>query len=300
MAMLDVAGIAAPTTLGTALRQATADLRAAGIDGAGNDARRLLAWVLGLSAAQLLSQPERAIGSAEAGTFSRCIARRAAREPVSRILGEREFYGRGFAISPATLDPRPDSETLVEATLELVASEGWTAKPVRILDVGTGSGCLLLSLLAELPHATGVGTDKSVAALEVARANARRLGVAQRAAWLATDVLESIRGAFDILICNPPYIPTAEIQQLDLEVRCFDPLSALDGGSDGLLFFRRLAATVGHVSADGWIVLEVGHDQADAVVALLSCIAPSINSQDVRLYHDAGDRRRCVAARTRN
>jgi len=300
MAMRDVAGIAAPPTLGTVLRQATADLRAAGIDGAGNDARRLLAWVLGLSAAQLLSQPERAIGSAEAGSFSACIARRIAREPVSRILGEREFFGRGFAISPATLDPRPDSETLVEAALELVRSEGWSAKPVRILDVGTGSGCLLLSLLAELPLATGVGTDKSVAALEVARANAHRLGVARRAAWLATDALESIRGAFDILICNPPYIPTAEIQRLDPEVRCFDPLSALDGGSDGLLFFRRLAATVGHVSADGWIVLEVGHDQADAVVALLSCRAPSINSQEIRLYHDAGDRRRCVAARTRN
>lgn len=298
--MHESAGIVAPLTLDIAPRQAAARLRSAGIADAGNDARRLLAAVLGLSAAQLLSQPERPLSPGQVDRFHHCIARRAAREPVSRILGEREFYGRSFAISPATLDPRPDSETVVEAALELIRSEGWSAKPLRVLDVGTGSGCLLLSLLAELPQALGVGIDKSEAALQVARANARSLGVAQRVSWLVADALESISGDFDILICNPPYIPTEEIGLLEPEVRCFDPLTALDGGNDGLLFFHRLAATFARVISNGWIVLEVGHDQADAVVALLSRTAPSISAGEIRFYRDVAGRRRCVAARTRN
>jgi release factor glutamine methyltransferase len=298
--MREAAGIVAPLMLGIALREATARLRNAGIADAGNDTRRLLAAALGLSAAQVLSQPERPLRLEQADRFHHYIARRAAREPVSRILGEREFYGRSFAISPATLDPRPDSETLVDAALELIGFEGWSAKPLRILDVGTGSGCLLLSLLAELPQALGVGTDKSEAALHVARANARRLAVARRASWLVADALESIGGGFDILICNPPYIPSEEIDRLEPEVRCFDPLTALDGGNDGLLFFHRLAATFAHAVSDGWIVLEVGHDQADAVGALLSRTAPSIGAGEIRFYRDVAGRRRCVAARTRN
>src|SRR5207244_13604925 len=138
------------------------------------------------------------------------VQRRCAREPVSRILGSREFYGRSVALSPATLDPRPDSETLIEAALAFVDAKGWRDRPLRILDVGTGSGCLLLTLLAELPGALGIGTDTSLPALAVARANASRLGVARRAQWLAADALEAIRGRFDILICNPPYIRSGE------------------------------------------------------------------------------------------
>ena len=223
--MRDVAGTVAQLTLGAALRQVTAQLRHAGVESAGDDARRLLAAVLELSTAQILARPERPLSPDEAESVGRCVARRVAREPVSRILGERDFYGRSFAISPATLDPRPDSETLIAAALELAASEGWLARPLRILDVGTGSGCLLLTLLAELPGAVGVGTDTSVAALDVARANAQRLGVADRAQWLAADALEAVRGKFDILISNPPYIPTQEIAGLDPEVRRYDPPS---------------------------------------------------------------------------
>lgn len=297
--MRDVAVASAQLTLGAALRQATAQLRRAGIEGAGDDARRLLCAVLRLSAAQILSRPERPLSAEEAESFSRCIARRAAREPVSRILGEREFYGCSFAISPATLDPRPDSETLIEAALELVALEGWLARPLRILDVGTGSGCLLLTLLAELPHALGTGTDTSAAALAIARTNAQRLGVGDRAQWLCADALESIRGQFDILVSNPPYIPTAEIAGLDPEVRCFDPPSALDGGDDGLRFFHRLVASMAHVVADGWIVLEVGHDQADAVATLLVSRGPAASAADIRFYRDVAGKRRCVAARSR-
>ena len=298
--MREVAVAATQRTLGAALRQATADLRRAGIEGAGDDARRLLAAALPLSAAQLLSRPERPLSAVERERFGRSIARRIAREPVSRILGERDFYGRTFAISPATLDPRPDSETLVGAVLELAGSEGWLQRPLRILDVGTGSGCLLLTLLAELPHASGIGTDASAAALHVARVNARQLGVSQRTQWLAADVLEAVRGPFDILISNPPYIPTQEIAQLDPEVRCFDPPLALDGGEDGLRFFRRLVAGIPSAVPNGWVVLEVGHEQAGAVAALLASQLPARGDGDIRFYRDVAGRERCVAARARN
>ena len=296
--MRDVTVTVAQLTLGAALRQATAQLRCAGVENAGDDARRLLGAVLALSAAQVLARPERTLSPQEAERVGRCVARRVAREPVSRILGKRDFYGRSFAISPATLDPRPDSETLVAAVLELVAAEGWLARPLRLLDVGTGSGCLLLTLLAELPDAAGVGTDTSIAALDVARANAQRLGVADRAQWLAADALEAIRGKFDILISNPPYIPTHEMAGLDPEVRGYDPPSALDGGADGLRFFHRLLARMGDIVVDGWTVLEVGHDQADAVAALLSSTGSAASAGDIRFYRDVAGKRRCVAARS--
>src|SRR5262249_44131133 len=149
-------------------------------------------------------------------------------EPVSRILGRRDFYGRTFAITSATLDPRPDSEILITATLELVREDGLADKPPRIIDIGTGSGCLLLTLLAELPAATGLGTDISQAALDAARANALAMGLAERAEWLQADALEGVPGGFHIVVTNPPYIRTGEIPELEPEVRSFDPVQALD------------------------------------------------------------------------
>ena len=287
---------APPLTLAQALRRATADLARAGIEGPGNDARLLISAALGLSAAQLLARPERPLRPEEAQSFGRLIARRVAREPVSRILGEREFYGRTFGISPATLDPRPDSETLIDQTLKLVTLEGWQSRALRILDVGTGSGCLLLTLLAELPGAFGVGTDVSVAALETARANAVRLGLARSAGWLAGDLVAAVRGPFDILISNPPYIPSLEIAQVEPEVREHDPLLALDGGADGVAFFRRLSASVEEIVPDGWIVLETGYNQTDAVATLLA----AQGLREISVQRDVAGRRRCVAARTRN
>jgi release factor glutamine methyltransferase len=285
-----------PLLLADALRRATAELRRAGIEGPGNDARRLLSAALHLSAAQVLARPERPLRAEEVKRFGNFIARRLAREPVARILGERDFYGRTFSISPATLDPRPDSETLIDATLKLVALEGWQSRALRILDVGTGSGALLLTLLAELPGAFGVGTDVSVAALETARDNARRLGLARSAGWLAGDLLDAVRGPFDILISNPPYIPTWQIAHVAPEVREHDPMLALDGGADGTCFFRRLSAQVAQIVPDGWIVLETGHDQADAVVTLLA----ARGLKKVSVQRDVAGRLRCVAARTRN
>ena len=219
---------AAPPTLGTALRQATAQLRRAGIEGA----RRRRAPAAGRGArpvGRASARPARAAAEPprRPSASRRYIARRAAREPVSRILGERDFYGRSFAISPATLDPRPDSETLIEAALELAASEGWTARPaLRILDVGTGSGCLLLTLLCRAAACAGRRHGHQRRRAGRSRAPMRDGSASRdRARWLAADALEAIRGPFDILICNPPYIPTDEIAGLEPEVRCFDPLA---------------------------------------------------------------------------
>jgi release factor glutamine methyltransferase len=170
---------------------------------------------------------------------------------------------------------------------------------LRILDVGTGTGCLLLTLLAELPNATGVGTDISKAALDVARENARRLGIAGRADWLACDALEGVDGPFDLLVSNPPYVRTDEIDGLAPEVSRFDPHLALDGGSDGLRIFCRLFGRVAAVVPDGWIVLEVGYDQADAVADLLAMGVPALERSNVRISRDVTGMRRCVAARTR-
>jgi release factor glutamine methyltransferase len=286
-------------TVASAVRKVALALHSAGVDDPGTDARRLAAAALGLSAAELLSRPERPLSVEEAERLRRYADRRSMREPVSRILGARDFYGRSFVISPATLDPRPDSETLIEAALDLVRSEGRMAAPLRLLDVGTGSGCLLLTLLCELPQAWGVGTDISERALAVARANAYRLGVAERVVWLAADTLDGICGNFDMLIANPPYVRTGEITGLQPEVREFDPVAALDGGADGLRFYRRIAAGIPAVVPDGWAVLEVGHGQAEAVGQLLVS-GPGAGRADVRPYRDVTGRRRCVAVRTQS
>ena len=288
------------TSVAAARGWALAALRAAGIDTADIDVRRLLAATLGVSAAHLLARPELRLSAEEAQLFAARIQRRLAREPVSRILGRQQFYGRSFAVSPATLDPRPDSEALIEAALEIVGLEGWTGAPLRILDIGTGTGCLLLTLLAELPQAYGVGTDLSPAALAVARDNATTLGLEGRVTWCAGDLLENVDGDFHMVLCNPPYLRSAEIAMLEPEVSRFDPRLALDGGADGLQIFRRLSARISGVIGRGWILLEVGAGQAEAVADLLRQ-APAIGSAaDVRFYTDVSGRRRCVAARTRN
>jgi len=280
-------------TVAAALREATAILSRCGIEDAGGDVRRLLAAVLGAPSAVLLREPERLLRDAELAALARSIARRAAREPVSRILGRRDFWGRAFTITPATLDPRPDTETLIAAALEIAAEEGWE-RP-RILDVGTGSGCLLITLLCELESASGTGTDISAEALHVARDNAVRLGVAGRASWLQADLLETVPGPFHMLVANPPYVRSSEIEHLEAEVRNFDPRIALDGGADGLDMYRRLAAGSPSAVPHGWIVMEVGYDQADSIVSAFAAIA-----EQTRVYRDVAGRRRCVAVKTRD
>lgn len=291
-----LAGLAARQAIATVTRR----LDRAGIEGAARDARLLLLAALGIDGIDLVREPERCLSGEDAQRLASLAARRAAHEPVSRILGERGFFGRTFRITPATLDPRPCTETVVEAALEIVEREDWRGKPIRILDVGTGSGALLVTLLAELPHASGVGTDISDDALEAARGNAERLGVATRSAFLNRRTLQGVTGPFDLLVSNPPYIPTGDIAALDPEVREFDPRGALDGGEDGLDLYRALAEGLEGVVPAGWVLVEVGAGQAGDVEAIFRAAAGGRAVSDVKLWKDLGQHTRCVAARTQS
>ncbi len=285
------------TTIRTAITHFTRTLTAAGVPDAAGDVRRLLAETLGLSPAALLASPERMLTEDEHERASGNMLRRASREPVSRILGERDFYGRAFAISPAVLDPRPDTETLIATALDIVAREGWQREPLRLLDVGTGSGCLIVTLLCELPNAVGIGTDISTAALEVAHANAVRHGVGGRTQFLQADALEIETGPFHLMLTNPPYIATSEIANLDPEVRVHDPRLALDGGADGLDVYRRLTPRIAAALPDGWFICEVGYDQAGAVADLLTT---ALRPPQIEIHRDLAGQNRCVAVRTRS
>lgn len=287
-------------TLGGALRRLAAALKRAGLEAPVDEARGLVCLALGLAPVDVLLRSERPLAPPERARLDRDLVRRLTREPLSRIAGARDFYGRRFAITPDTLDPRPDSETLIEAALGIVRHEGWQSAPLRILDVGTGSGCLLLTLLAELPHATGVGSDISPAALAVARSNAARLGLERRCVWRHADALEGIDGSFHIFVANPPYVRSGDIAGLEREVRDFDPRIALDGGADGLDVYRGLMPRVSEVVPDGWVVLEIGHDQAAAVAGLLSDTFGAALASPPQVHRDLGGRPRCVAVRTRS
>ena len=248
------------------LREAAERLRAAGIEAPAREARLLAGAVLGADAVGLLAHPERVVDVDQRRCLALAADRRAAREPLSHIVGHREFWSLEFRVGPEVLDPRPDSETLVEAGLAALADRGaaW-----RLLDLGTGSGCLLLALLSELPAATGIGVDLSPAALAIAADNARRLGLADRAAFACGDWGEGLAGSFDLILCNPPYIPDSAIAGLAPEVALHEPRLALDGGPDGLACYRRLAPQLARlVAPGGHVVLELGDGQAEAVAAI--------------------------------
>lgn len=260
-------------------------LAGAGIESAALDARLLLQAAAGLRHADIAADPDRQIATETAEAFHRYVARRAAHEPVSRILGEREFYGRIFQVTPAVLDPRPDTETLIGEALKHV-------KPgARILDLGTGSGAIIVTLLAECTTATGVATDLSGAALEVARKNAERLGVGDRLQAVHCSWFDSVAGCFDIIVSNPPYIALPEIAGLAPDVRDFDPLRALDGGPDGLAAYRRIASGAGaHLAPGGRIIVEIGAGQEGAVAALFKVSGFNLSA----IKSDLGGHVRCL------
>jgi release factor glutamine methyltransferase len=231
------------------------------------DARLLLCHAAGLSHEAYVAGINDALAPDAAARFEAHVKRRLEGEPVSRIIGVREFYGRPFRIDQSTLDPRPDTETLVEAALALVDRE----TPLNILDLGTGSGCILLTLLAELALATGLGVDKSPAAVDIARRNAQILGVGDRAGFVAGDWLETVKETFDLVVANPPYLTAADLAALSPEVRDHDPKAALDGGPDGLSAYRRIVPSLGKaLRPGGFALFEVGPDQAQAVLRLLA------------------------------
>lgn len=272
-------------------------LAAAGADTPDLDARLLLSGMAGIDPKALILQPNETLGTVAAPLMA-AIRRRCSGEPVSRILGHRAFYGHDFEISPATLDPRPDSETVVEVALAAISDHVRNRHPLRILDVGTGSGCLLISLLIALPNACGLGSDVSSAALDVARRNAARLGVASRSDWKIAESLVGLEGPFDLLVSNPPYIPSANIAGLQREVKDFDPHQALDGGSDGLTVYRAMIDLIPTVVPAGFIVFEVGYDQADAVAELLQQRGLNLGWPLPVTSRDLDGRARCVAQKT--
>lgn len=235
------------------------------MDAGPGDARFLVLHTLGITGSELVLHGERALGAAGAAALAEAVSRRVAGEPVARIVGAWEFWSLPFRLSPETLVPRPDTETVVETALAGLADR---TAPLRILDLGTGSGCILVALLSELRNAFGIGLDRSVPALRTARENALANGVSARAAFVAGDWAAALAGRFDLVVSNPPYIATDRIAGLSAEVRLHDPAAALDGGADGLDAYRRIVAAGSLLAEGGLLVLEVGAGQAEDVAAL--------------------------------
>lgn len=255
----------------SARRIVTTLLRAQGIDSAELDARLLIGAVLKLDLTGLISEAKRLLTDGEAAQLDCFIQRRISGEPVARLLGVKEFWGLPLLLSANTLVPRPDTETIVEAALDLLDANGRRHAPLRIADLGTGSGAILLALLSELPNAIGIATDINLDALRTAGHNAAKLGLAGRAHFVACDYASALAEGFDLIVTNPPYIPSAEIAGLDIEVREHDPLRALDGGSDGLDAYRVIAPEAARLLAPGGLlVVEVGHDQSGDVAHLMA------------------------------
>lgn len=219
------------------------------------------------------------------------VRRRVAHEPYSRIRGTREFWSLDFALSPDTLDPRPDSETLIEAALAALPDR---TAPLRVVDLGVGTGALLLALLSEYPNATGLGVDVLPGAVATAARNAASLGVADRAQFVAGDWAEANLGAADVILANPPYIPSGEIVALPPEVVRFDPRRALDGGDDGLMAYRALAPVVQRtLKPDGWAFFELGAGQAADVARIVA----AANLRAAGMHHDLAGHERCLVIR---
>lgn len=284
-------------TLGQLIRVLAARLRAQGVPSPELDARLLVCHACGLTHEEAAANPERRVGGAELEKIARAATRRCAREPVSRITGAREFWGLDFAIGPSSLDPRPDTETLVQAVLEL-AGERDADAPLTILDLGTGSGCVLIALLHELTSATGVGIDVNPATLNIARANALRHGVAERAGFAGSSWAEAIGRRFDFVVANPPYIPGAEIASLEPEVARYDPHAALDGGDDGLGAYRAIMGGIDQILAPGgWTAFEVGAGQCAAVGAMFAATPGEFDLDEIRQWEDLSGQLRCVAGR---
>jgi release factor glutamine methyltransferase len=265
-------------------------LAAAGIPNPRAEARLLMALASGLSVETLIGYPERQMPREP--EYRRLVERRAAREPLSHLTGRREFWSLSFAVTPDTLDPRPDTETLVEAVLDRVPDR---TKPLQVVDLGTGTGCLLGALLSHLPNAYGIAVDRNPATAAIAAHNLAALGLAGRFAVVVGDWGDSLRGGFDIVVSNPPYIPSGDIAGLEPEVAVWEPRLALDGGPDGLAALRQIIADLPRLLApDGVAALEFGLGQGDAVAALAA--AAGLVERERR--QDLGGHERCLVCFT--
>jgi release factor glutamine methyltransferase len=277
------------TSLGAALAEGAARLKAAGVPDPARDARRLMAAALGLAPDRLVLAPE-ALAEPAAAAFARMVGERARFRPVSQIVGARAFWGRDFLVSAAVLDPRPETETLVALALA-------GPRAASVLDLGTGSGAILVTLLAEWPEARGLGIDIDPAALAVAAENAARHGVAARAAFRRGDWTEGLAARFELVVANPPYVAAAEVETLAPDVRDWEPRHALTAGPTGLEAYVRIAAGLPAVLAPGGrALLEIGAAQGDAVAELLRRAGLS----RVAVHPDLDGRDRVVEAAARD
>jgi release factor glutamine methyltransferase len=266
--MIAPPGVSEKKTIGEALRWGAARLNEAGIERSQAEARILLEAASGRSRGQIIAFPEHPLGDAQRNLFDAFVTRRCAREPISRIVGFREFWSLRFAVGPATLDPRPDSETLVSALLARISDRN---AALALLDLGTGTGCLLLALLSELPQAKGVGVDIEEPACATAAANADAFGLSARAEFRPGDWARGISAQFDVIVSNPPYIESTAIAGLSPEVAQYDPRAALDGGADGLSAYRMLIPqAAARLKPGGLLALEIGAGQGAAVRGLAS------------------------------
>ena len=282
-------------TVHAARRALAARFKADGNDSAELDARLLVGAALGRDLTGLITAANRTIASDESERLENFAQRRLSGEPIARIIGTREFWGLPLKLSAATLVPRPDTETIVERALELLREDGTAGKTLRIADLGTGTGAILLALLSELPNAHGFGTDISMEALQTARENAAQLGLADRATFIACDYASALDGAFDLIVSNPPYIPSADIAGLAVEVRDHDPRAALDGGVDGLDAYRALIRqSVGLLAPNAVLVVEAGQGQATDIEALMTAAGLSPTGPPKR---DLGGIPRAVSGR---
>ena len=286
--------LAAAPDIASARRVLAAQFEAAGIESPALDARLIVGHALSLGHTALASSAQRALTPQERDTIAQLAARRMQGEPVARIMGVKEFWGLPFALSPATLVPRPDTETIVEAALAAVG-EARKHEPLRIVDLGTGSGAILLALLHEWPNATGLGTDIDPQAIETARANAQALALETRAEFRLADFEQDLNETFDVVVSNPPYIPTSDIAALEREVREYDPHRALDGGADGLDCYRAIARRAPHLLRNaGVLIVEIGAGQRADIEAILT-VGQTLDVVAVR--HDLGGVERAVTVR---
>lgn len=286
-ASLDVADGKPQTRM---IAEAARLLRAVAGDNARREARLMLAHTLSVTPEKIMFSDDRLLTGREQYIFGHYLSRRISRQPLAQILGEKEFYGRKFIVNANVLTPRPESELLVDKACAFIARRNDVR---QVVDLGTGSGCLLLSILAESAGITGLGVDRSRAALRVAKDNARQLGLMRRAVFAVSDWTQALQSGFDIIVANPPYIAEAEMPALMPEVGLFEPHLALDGGSDGLTAYRQIATDLQRLARPGaLILLECGAGQADAVAAILTSERLTVTE----IYDDLAGCPRVIAA----
>lgn len=277
-------GLKSGVSVSEALQHVTQSFRTGGVEEAEADARLLIGHALHLDRARLIAQSDRILEAREVKVISALAARRLRREPVSRILGEKEFWSLPISVTPDVLVPRPETETVVEAALDFIMRSGLRLEKLRVLDIGTGSGALLLALLKELPNAIGTGTDVSSAALDVARANATRCRLDARCNFVVCNIATGVEGPFDLIVSNPPYIAHNEIATLAPEVRDYDPQVALDGGEDGFDAYRSIATDAKRILAPGgrlFVELGLGQDKQVRALFTKAGLSPGIPRKDL-------------------